>query len=106
MRPISLFNCRVSIQDINIPTLSNIPIVSTGGVVLTQHGPVIIIMHQYAHVGKGNPIHSAGQLEHFGSDVNDRSVKAPGGTQRIMTLDGYLIPLDIINGLPCLKVRP
>ena len=38
--------------------------------------------------------------------MNDKSVKISGGTQRIMTLDGYLIPLDIINGLPYSKIRP
>ena len=29
-----------------------------------------------------------------------------GGTQCIRTLDGYIIPLDIINGLPYMKMEP
>ena len=106
VRVISSSKRTVNIQGIDNHTISNVPIVSAGGVVDTQHGPVILVMHQYAHVGKGNTIHSAGQLEFFGNDVNDKSVKISGGTQRIMTLDGYLIPLDIINGLPYLKIRP
>jgi hypothetical protein len=31
---------------------------TVGGVVQTQHGPVIVIMHQYALLGKGASIHS------------------------------------------------
>jgi hypothetical protein len=29
-----------------------------------------------------------------------------GGTQCIRTNDGYVIPLDVINGLPYLKMQP
>ena len=96
----------VNIQGIDNHTILNVPIVSAGGVVMTQHGLVIVIMHQYASVGKGTSIHSAGQLKHFGNDVNDKSVKVEGGTQRILTLDGYILPLDIKNGLPYLRMRP
>jgi hypothetical protein len=28
------------------------------------------------------------------------------GLQRIQTLDGYIIPLSIQDGLTCLKIRP
>ena len=34
--------------------ISDVPIFSDGGVVFAQHGPVIIIMHDYAHVKKGS----------------------------------------------------
>ena len=30
----------------------------------------------------------------------------PGGNQRSSTPDGYLLPLDIIQGLTYLKIRP
>ena len=41
------------------------------------------------------------QMGHFGHDVNDKSIKSPCGTgkQRIITPDGYIIPLDIVDGL-------
>ena len=68
--------------------------------------PVIISMQHYSHVKKGSTIHSAGHLEFFGNDVNYRYVKVPGGNQRILDLDGYVIPLDVINGLPYLKIQP
>ncbi len=45
--------------------MSNLPIVTVGGVVQSQHGPVIVIMNQYAYTGQGKTIHSSGQLEWF-----------------------------------------
>ncbi|HSN65305.1 MAG TPA: hypothetical protein VLS94_01635, partial [Fusibacter sp.] len=64
----------------------------------------VLIMHQYANYGKCKTIHSSGQLEAFGMDVDDKSRKV-GGKQRIRTTEGYLIPLDIKQGLPYLKMR-
>jgi len=47
------------------------------------------------------------QLEAYKQDVNDRSLRTPGGgLQRILTVDGYEIPLVIRNGLPYLNIRP
>ena len=37
--------------------------------------------------------------------MDDRSRKV-GGQQCIRTIDGYVIPLDIINGLPYMKMCP
>jgi hypothetical protein len=56
--------------------------------VKTQHGEVVIILHQYAYTGKGKTIHSSGQLEWYNQQVDDRSIKV-GGKQQIKTLDGY-----------------
>jgi hypothetical protein len=66
---------------------------------------VILIFIQYAYHGLGRSIHSAIQLEHYKSRVDDRSIKA-GGRRCLTTLEGYVIPLDIINGLPYMKMRP
>ena len=44
----------VDIQGIDNHRSKEIPIVTTGGVINTQKGPVIAIMHQYAYTGKGN----------------------------------------------------
>jgi hypothetical protein len=63
-------------------------------------------MHQYVYTGKGKTIHSSGQLEFFKQDVNDRSLKVRGGLQKIQTLDGYCISLNIRNGLPYMTMRP
>lgn len=86
--------------------VNNLPICTAAGYGITQKGPVIFIMHQYAYIGQGKTIHSSAQLESYKLDVDDRSRKIPGGLQRIKTPDGYLIPLDIIQGLPYMKLRP
>ena len=71
----------------------------------TQKGPIIAVFHQYALFGKGTTIHSPGQFEYYQNDVNDKSVHV-GGLQRIHTLEGYTIPLNIKNGLARMTLRP
>jgi hypothetical protein len=44
-------------------------------------------------------------FDHFGHDVNDKSTKV-GGSQRITTKNGYIIPISISNGLPYISMRP
>jgi len=96
----------VNIQGIDDHMIEGVPIGTVGAVVNTQRGEVIAIMHQYAYTGKGGTIHSSGQLEWCGNDVNDRSIKIEGGKQRLTTPDGYVIPIDIRRGLPYIKMRP
>ena len=86
----------VDVSGIDSHEVRDLPIVSVGGVVQSQRGLVIAIMHQYALLGEGKTIHSCGQLEWYKNDVNDKSLKV-GGLQRITTNDGYVHPLDIKN---------
>jgi len=51
-------------------------------------------MHQYAYLGKGKIIHSSGQIVYYKNAVDDKSSKV-GGKQHIVTLDGYIILLNI-----------
>lgn len=95
----------VDIRGIDNHQLTDISIGTVGGVVDTHKGPVIVIMHQYALIGKGHSIHAPCQMEHFKIFVDDKS-KAVGGNQYIKTLDGYAIPLDIKEGLVRLPIRP
>jgi hypothetical protein len=86
----------VDIRGIDNHEITSIPIVTAGAVARTQHGDVIIVMHQYAyHPLQGKTIHSSGQMESFKNDVNDKSIRVPGGLQRIKTIDGYVFPLSI-----------
>jgi hypothetical protein len=55
--------CTVSIKGIDKHQFTNFSIGAVGGVVSTQKGPVIAILHQYALLGKGSSIHSPCQLE-------------------------------------------
>ena len=96
----------VNVQGIRDHQVTDLKIVSAGGVVDSQHGPVIAIFHQYAHMGSGKSIHSSIQLEAFGLEVNDKSCKVTGGRQRIVTPDGYIHPLQIKDGLAYIIMRP
>jgi hypothetical protein len=98
--------CSVHIQGIDDHMIKDVPIGTVSAVVNTQHGEVIAIMHQYAYTGKGGTIHSSGQLEWCGNDVNDCSIKIEGGRQRLTTPDGYIIPIDVRRGLPYITMRP
>jgi len=61
------------ITDHSIPDIR--PIITAGGVIESNRSPVIAILHQYAKLGKGPTIHSAGQLEWYWCNVNAKSVK-------------------------------
>ena len=95
----------VNVMGIDNHQITSIPLASVGGISTSQHGPVILIFHQYAHYGKGKSIHSPIQMEFFHNQVNDRSIKTGGG-QYIQTNDGYTFPLDIKDGLAYLPLRP
>jgi hypothetical protein len=106
---VSIIECTlrtIDVRGINNHEVTGIPIITAGGIVTTQHGPVIGIFPQYAYLGSGKTIHSAAQLEHYQNDVNDRLVKVSDGLQRILTLDGYVIPLNIVAGLPYISMHP
>ena len=60
----------------------------------TQKGPIIGVFHESANLGKGRSIHTAGEMEWFNCQVDDR-YKLVGGAQRIKTSEGYVIPLSI-----------
>ncbi len=95
----------VDVSGLDNHRVRDMKLVTVGGVVHTQRGPAILVMHQYAGLGRGRSIHAPGQWEHFGNLVHDKS-KSVGGEQLIKTLDGYYIPLDYENGLPRVKMKP
>jgi hypothetical protein len=96
----------VDIRGIDNHQCTNIDIGTVGGVIQTQKGPIIGIMHQYALLNKGSTIHSPCQFEWYKNDVNDNVINVPGDLQCIQTLDGYIIPLCIKDGLTRLSIRP
>lgn len=95
----------VDVTGIDNHELNALKLVDATAKVMTQLGPVIGIFRQYAYHGINRSIHSSGQFEAYKNKVDDRSMKV-GGKQCINTNDGYVIPLDIINGLPYLKMQP
>ena len=64
------------------------------------------MLHQYELLAKGSSIHAPCQFEWYKNYVNDKSILLPGGLQRILTLEGYIIPLSINDGLARLDIRP
>jgi hypothetical protein len=62
----------VDIKGIDNHHVRHIGIGTFGGVVNTQKGPVIAIMHQYVLLGKGASIHSPSQLEWYKNDVKGK----------------------------------
>ena len=65
---------------------------------------MILIIYEAAYTGRHNSVLSRIQIEDYYNTVDDRSTKL-GGRQRIITPEGYVFPLSIINGLPYLKMR-
>jgi len=106
VRIISTTHRAVSVQGVSNHQVNDLKIVTAGGVVTSQHGPVIAIFNQYAHIGTGKTIHSSLQMEEFGLDVNEKPIQVPGGLQRIKTPDGYVHPIAIKDGLPYVSLRP
>ena len=96
---------KVYVTGVNNHEMTDLAIVNFASWAMSHCGPLTLVFRQYAHHGQGRTIHSALQLEHYKNKVDDRSIKA-GGRQCITTLEGHVLPLDIINGLPYLKMRP
>ena len=96
---------RVDVTGIDNHQMTGLKMVDGAGKILTQKGFVIAILRQYAYHGINRTLHAAGQIEHYKNQVFDRAIKC-GGRQCIITNDGFVIPLDIINGLPYMRMTP
>jgi hypothetical protein len=68
----------VNVEGIDGHVMEQCRLVTAGAVTHSNRGPVILIMHQYAHSGKGHSIHSSPQLEWNGIDINDKSARVSG----------------------------
>ena len=81
--------CRtVSVTGIGNHELPGLDIVTCAALLHTNHGKVILIMHEYAYYGRGYTIHSTSQIEWFQNTCDDKSFHE-GGKQVITFLDGY-----------------
>ena len=93
------------VTGINEWKTQDVEICSVAGVANTTDGPVCLIFHQSAHGGNGRSILSSIQMEANGAVVDGRA-RFFGGKQCITTAEGYVIPLNIRNGLPGLDLHP
>ena len=97
---------KIDLSGIDDHTVRNLEIVTAGGVVKTQKGDVIMIIHQAAHMPDAKTIISAGQLEWFRNIINDKARRFTKRTPSITTLEGYRIPMRMEMGLPYIDIRP
>jgi hypothetical protein len=95
---------KVNVTGIGENVVRNLSLVCAAGLVETHLGPAIVILHQYANYGKGHTIHSSAQLRSFGTLVHE-APRSNSGLQRIITPDGYHIPLCYRSGLPYMDMR-
>ena len=89
----------VSVTGIDDHELPGLDIVTCAALLHTNHGKVVLTMHEYAYYGRGNTIHSPGQIEGFQNTSDDKSFHVVG-KQVITFLDGYsIISLHCRTGL-------
>ena len=88
----------VSVTGIENHELHGLDIVTCAALLHTNHGKVVLIMHEYTYYGRGHTILSPGQIEWFQNTCDDKSFHV-GGKQVITFLDGYSTPLQSMTGL-------
>ena len=87
-----------SVTGIDNHELPGLDIVTCAALLHTNHGKVVLIMHEHDYYGRGNTIHSQGQIEWFQNTCDDKSFHVVG-KQVIIFLDGYSTPLQCRTGL-------
>ena len=90
---------KVSVTGIDDHELRGLDIVTCVALILTNHGKVNMLLHEYAYYGRGNTIHSPCQIEWFNNTCDDKSHHV-GGT----FLDGYATPLQCRSGLMYMSI--
>ena len=104
VRVLSTSPRKCTVTGIDNHEIPGLDLVQCAALVQTNHGMVNLIMNEYAYYGRGHSIHSSGQLEWYTNTVDDKSVQV-GGQQRIVTIDGYSMPLVCKGGLMYLQLQ-
>ena len=84
--------------------MTGIRVGTAGCLAHSNRGPIISMMNEAAHTGKHTTALSSLQLESCGDLVDERPTQLKG-RQKIITPEGCVLPLSIVNGLPCSKTR-
>ena len=104
VRVLNTSHRQCTVIGINNHEIPGLDIVQCAALVNTNHGIVNLILNEYAYYGKCHTIHSSGQIEWHTNTVDDKSVQV-GGQQRIITIDGYSMPLMCKGRLMYLKFQ-
>ena len=102
MRVLNHTGHNINIVGIGNHELRGLDVVTAACLLDTNQGKVIGIFNEHAFLGKGNSIHSSGQMEYFKTRVDVKSIKV-GGKQRLETLEGYAMPIIFKDGLAYIK---
>ena len=104
VRVLNTCSRQCTVIGINTHEIPRFDIVQCAALVNTKNVIVNLIMNEYAYYGKGHTIHSSGQIECHTNTVDDKSVQV-GGQQKIITIDGYSMPLMCKGGLMYLNFQ-
>ena len=104
VRVLSPSSRKCTVTCIDNHEMPGLDLVQCAALVQTNHAMVNLIMNEYAYYGRVHSIHSSGQIEWYSYIVDDKSVQV-GGQQRIVTIDGYFMPLISRGGLMYLEVQ-
>ena len=85
--------------------MENLKIGSVGGVATSQWGDILVVFNEIAYRGAGQSVISSIQVEDNGIHINDKSTNH-GGNQCITTCEGHVIPLNCVQGLMYMDIRP
>ena len=104
VRVLSTSSRKCTVTGIDNHEIPGLDLVQCAALVQTNHGMVNLIMNEYAYYGRGHSIHSLGQIEWYTNTVDDKSVQV-GCQLRIVTIDGYSMPLVCKGGLMYLQLQ-
>ena len=97
--------CLVDIEGIDNHVIPRLKLGTHRAVANLREGKVLLIFHQYAYYAQERLIHSSLQLEDYNITVNDHP-HSLGGSQSLTNSNGLVIPLEFVNGLAHLNLRP
>ncbi|CAB9529787.1 Retrotransposon protein [Seminavis robusta] len=106
VRVIHRYGQFIDLSGIDDHTVQNLQLATAAAYILTDHGPIIGLIHQGAAMSNGKTILSPGQLEHFGCRVHDKALTVTGLDPYFVTPNGFRVPMAIKSGLPYVQLRP
>ena len=90
----------VSVTGIDNHELPGLDIVTCDALLNTNHGKVVLIMHEYAYYGRGNTIHSPGQIEWSRTPVMTNPSMWEGN--KLSTSLMAILPLSNVGQVSCI----
>lgn len=96
---------KLNIEGVGDHNIEGLPIGTYAAKVRAADGWILAIFPEYGElINGGTTIHSGVQLRDGGCRVDDVP-KAQGGAQLLQTKEGFVIPLDVENGLVYMKMH-